>query len=160
MHFLGLAAYVVGWLKGGHPERFGVTVLLVSYALSSLTYRWRIGDFYWASAAADVTLLLILGWLALRSARWWPLIVAAALALILMVHGLTILAPALSTYAAASAHIGLWIVIDTALLFGVLERWLAGERAVSDQQSWRRRGAGGGPDRNRLTGASLFRPSL
>lgn len=142
MHFLGLAAYVVGWLKGGHPERFGVTVLLASYALSSVTFRWRIGDFYWASAVEDLTLLLIMGWLALRSARWWPFVAAAALALIMVVHGLTVLTGgALSAYAAASAHIGLWIVIDTALLFGVLERWLAGERAVSDTAVWRRRRA-------------------
>lgn len=141
MHFLGLAAYGVGWLKGGHPERFGVTVLLASYALSSVTFRLRIGDFYWASAAADVALMLIMGWLAFRSARWWPFVVAAALALILMIHGLTVAAPALSPYAAASAHVGLWILIDTALLFGVLERWLAGERAVSDTAVWRRRRA-------------------
>ena len=140
-HLLGLLAYTVGWLKGGHAERFGVTMLMVSYALSSVTYRWRIGDFYWASAAEDLALMLIMGWLAFRSARWWPFLVTAALALILMVHGLTILAPALSTYAAASAHIGLWIVIDTALLFGVLERWLAGEPAVSDTAVWRRRRA-------------------
>lgn len=141
MHFLGLAAYVVGWLKGGVPERFGVTVLLGSYALSSVTFRWRIGDFYWASAVEDLALMLVMGWLAFRSARWWPFVVTAALVLILMVHGLTILAPALSTYAAASAHIGLWVVIDTALLFGVLERWLAGEPAVSDTVVWRGRRA-------------------
>ena len=141
MHFLGLAAYVVGWLKGGHTERFGVTVLMISYALSSVTFRWRIGDFYWASAAEDLTLLLVTGWLAFRSPRWWPFVVAAALVLIMVVHGLTILAPNLSTYAAASAHVGLWILIDTALLFGVLERCLAGERAVSDTAVWRRRRA-------------------
>lgn len=141
MHFLGLAAYVVGWFKGGHSERFGVTVLLINYALSSVTFRWRIGDFYWASAMEDLALLLIMGWLAHRSARWWPFVVVAALALILTVHGLTILEPALSAYAAASAHIGLWIVIDTALLFGALERWLAGEPGVSETAIWRRRRA-------------------
>lgn len=160
MHFLGLTAYVVGWLKGGHPERFGATALLIAYALSSITYRWRIGDFYWASAAEDLTLMLIMGWLALRSPRWWPFVVAAALALIMTIHGLTILNPALSSYAAASAHVGLWIVIDTALLFGVLERWLAGERAVSGQKSWRRKGPGGDLDRDRWKGPSQCRPSL
>lgn len=159
MHFLGLAAYVVAWLKGGHPERFGVAALLINYALSSLTFRWRIGDFYWASAVEDLVLLSLMGWLALRSARWWPIIVAAALALTMVVHGLTILAPLLSSYAAASAHIGLWMVIDTALLFGVLERWLAGEGAVSGQKPWRRKGPGTDLDHNRWEGPPQCRPS-
>lgn len=138
-HAIGFLAYIAGWLKGGHPERMGASVLLCGYVFSSATFRWRIGDFYWASAAEELTLMLIFGWLAFRSDRWWPFAVTAALALVMLVHGLTILAPDLSSYAAISAQIGLWIVIDTALLFGVLERWLAGERAVSDTAVWRRR---------------------
>lgn len=138
-HLLAWLAYSLAWLKGGHTERMGVAAQLCGYVLSSVTFRWRIGDFYWATAAAELTLMLIFGWLAFRSDRWWPFVVTAALALIVLVHGLTILAPALSSYAAMSAQVGLWIVIDTALLLGVLERWLAGEKAVSGAAVWRRR---------------------
>jgi hypothetical protein len=41
--------------------------------------------------------------------------------------------------AAVSARVGLWMVVDTALLVGVLERWLSGEPAVSGGHGWRRR---------------------
>lgn len=138
-HLLGFVAYIVGWLKGGHPERVAATALMISYAVSSITFRWRVGDFYWASAAGELTLMLIFGWLAFRSDRWWPFVTTAALALIMLVHGLTLFAPDLSAYAAQSAQVGLWLVIDTALLAGVGERWLAGEAAVSRTAVWRRR---------------------
>ncbi len=139
-HLLALLAYPVGWLKGGHPERLAVTVLIAVYASSSVTFRWRIGDVSWASAVEDAVLLVILGRLALKGDRWWPLAAAASAALLMLTHVLTVLTP-LTHYAAVSAQIGLRLVIDSALLFGVLERWLAGEPAVSDTAVWRRRRA-------------------
>lgn len=139
-HLLGFVAYIVGWLKGGHPERLAATALMINYAVSSVTFRWRVDDFYWASAGSEFTLMLIFCWLTFRSDRWWPYVTTAALALIMLVHGLTLLAPNLSAYAAQSAQVGLWLVIDTALLVGVGERWLAGETAVSRRAVWRGRG--------------------
>lgn len=138
MHVLTLIGYPVCWLKGGHPERFGVVVLLLSYLVSSQTYLWRIDNFYFGSAAADLVLLVIFGWMALTADRWWPLAVTAGLTLCMMVHLLTIISPDLSRYAATSAQIGLWILIDLTLLAGVVERWLAGERSVSSMARWRR----------------------
>ena len=138
-HLLGFVAYILGWLKGGHPERLAATALMISYAVSSVTFLWRVGDFYWASALSEFTLMLIFCWLTFRSDRWWPFVTTAALALITLTHALTLLAPDLSAYAAQSAQVGLWLVIDAALLAGVGERWLAGEAAVSRTAVWRRR---------------------
>lgn len=44
MNILSYVALTVGWLRGGHPERFGVVVMLF-YALVEISYRdWRVGD--------------------------------------------------------------------------------------------------------------------
>jgi len=139
MHFLSFVAYGAGWLRGGHSERFAVSVMIIGYAYSSIAYRWRIDDFYWGSAIEGVVLLLIFGWLALRSDRWWPFVATAAMGLIMLVHVLSILVPDLSRYSAVSARLGLWMVADAALLAGVAERWLAGEKPVSSAAVWRRR---------------------
>ncbi|MDI6624807.1 MAG: hypothetical protein QME55_08755 [Brevundimonas sp.] len=120
------------------------------HAVSSATFRWRIDDFYWGVAAQAVAVMFILGWLALRSNRWWPLVAAAAVVLIVLVHGLTIVT-SITPAAAVSARVGLWMVVNIALLAGVAERWLAGERAVGDRRTWRRRRPlqAGGPSAER-----------
>ncbi len=139
MYVLALAAVPVGWLRGGHPERFGVAVLIISYVISSQTYRWRIDDVYWATAAQDAVLLCVFGWLAFTSNRWWPAAVTALFALVVVVHLLTIIDPDLSEQAAISAQVGLNSLINLTLLAGVFERWLAGERPASDRATWRPR---------------------
>ena len=130
MNLASFVAFTVGWLKGGHPERFGVAVLLF-HGLTELFYRdWLIGDVDAGIAAGQVVLTLIFGWLALRSTRWWPLAMTASLVLVLLVHLLTITTP-ISYFAAASARIGLWLLLYVILLAGVSERWLTGEAPVS-----------------------------
>lgn len=136
---LGCVAFIVGWLKGGHPERFGVAVLLF-YAVAEELYRdWRIGGVLdltlWVAVSEEqavgrVVVTLIFGWLAFRSPRWWPLAITASLALIVLVHLLTMVTP-VPYNAAASARVGLWIIVFAILLAGVAERWLAGEAPVS-----------------------------
>ncbi len=44
MNFTCLAALTVGWLKGGHPERLGVAILLSYELLEGLYREWRIGN--------------------------------------------------------------------------------------------------------------------
>lgn len=139
MHVTGFAAFVLAWLKGGHTERFGVGVLFTSYMISSHIYMWRIGDVYWASAAQDFILTIIFGRLALRTSRWWPLVMTALFALIVMVHLLTIADFDLLEYAAVSAQIGLNTLINLTLLVSVFERWLAGEAPAAASVDWARR---------------------
>ena len=130
MNLASLVAFTVGWLKGGHPERFGVAVLLF-HGLTELFYReWLIGDIDAGIAAGQVVVTLIFGWLALRSTRWWPLAVTASLVLVLVVHLLTIMTP-ISYFAAASARVGLWLLLYAIVLTGAFERWMAGEAPVS-----------------------------
>lgn len=139
LHAAFYVAMIVGWLRGGHPERFAVAVLLVEdLVLGSPDIVWRIGDVYVDSALQDALLVLIFGWLALRSNRWWPFAATAALALAVLVHILTIVTD-ISWDAAVSARVGLGLFMYAALLGGVVERWMAGERPVSDAALWRRR---------------------
>lgn len=83
--------------------------------------------------------MLAFGWLALRADRWWPIAATALLALSVLVHVLAMVNPGLSRFAMLSAILGFWILLYVVVLGGVVERWLAGERAVSDERIWRRR---------------------
>lgn len=87
---------------------------------------------------SEVSATLVFIWLAMKSRRWWPLVAAPSLILCVMVHFLEWVVPELSTYAAQSAQLGLWIIVYLALFAGVGERWLAGEPIVSDRWAWRR----------------------
>lgn len=124
---VGLAVYVVAWFRGGRPERIGAGALLVTFVVSCIILDWEIGGFFWAAMVLDCVRLLIFGWLAFRSNRWWPLVVTAALGLMVLAHSIRLLDPGLSQLALASAAVGLGYVIDLALLLGVWERRLAGE---------------------------------
>jgi hypothetical protein len=128
---------MTGWMRGGHPERLGAAVLISDYALTSLTGAHP-GANALAAASAGVMTLIFTG-LALRSGRWWPFVTAAALILMVLVYVLEWATSNLTRYAAASAHLGLWLVIYLTLLAGVVERWLGGEPAASDTAIWRRR---------------------
>jgi len=140
MNFTCFVALTVGWLKGGHPERFGIAVLLSYELLEGLYREWRIGDSELSQAllsalaheraAGRVALALIFVWLAFRSPRWWPLAATAALVLIVLVHLMQIMT-LIPFNGAASARVGLWMLLYTVVLAGTLERWLAGEAPVS-----------------------------
>ncbi len=136
-NLIALVAFVAGWTRGGHPERFAVGVLLFDYLATSLIYRsWT--HLFALQVAQDVCLLMIFCWLALKGARWWPVVTAGALALIVIVHFFTAVAP-MGRDPVLSARLGLWFLIYTTLLAGVGERWLAGERPASEGPQWRRR---------------------
>lgn len=112
-------------------------MLVCEYVFTTLMYDTLASHVVAAASAIVVTLIFI--WLSFRSGRWWPLAATSALVLCAMVFVLEWLNPSLSRYAAVSARIGLWMVVYLALLAGVAERWLAGERAVSGTAVWRRR---------------------
>lgn len=111
-------------------------VLLLDHVGGTHVFAWV--DSPVLEAAEDILLLTIFGWLAFRGGRWWPFAVAASLVLMGMVHLLSALT-SMGRYDALSARLGLWILIYVTVLVGVGERWLAGERPVSDGLQWRRR---------------------
>ncbi|MBX9460247.1 MAG: hypothetical protein KL785_03220 [Brevundimonas sp.] len=128
---------VVAWLWGGHTERFAVGVQALSW-MAFGSFRWMVGDVYIDSMIEDSLGLLIFGWLAFHSNRWWPFVATAALGLAVLVHVLTMVTD-ISWEAAVSARVGMGLLIHLSLLASVAERWLAGERAVSDDRIWTRR---------------------
>jgi hypothetical protein len=139
MYVLAHLSITVGWLKGGHPERFGAAVLLLDYLASSLAEQWRIRDPYMYSLTQDLVVMVVFGWLALRADRWWPIGVTASLALTILVRILGMSSPDMSMSAMISAILGFWLFLYTVMLAGVVERRLAGEAAVSQGKTWRRR---------------------
>lgn len=133
-------------MKGGHPERLGAAAMLVVFAVSFITHDWRVGSFYAGDAALDLLLTFFFVWMALTRDRWWPLIMSGVMGLTLVVYVADLTAPGLDAWAVMSARIGLGLLTMLTLLGGVAERWLAGERPVSELSVWRRaaRPAGGG----------------
>lgn len=131
------ASFAGAWLRGGHTERLAVAVLFWDHALTRLTVGMTSG--HDLVGVSELAVALIFLWIALRHRRWWTLVAAAALALCVMVFVLEWTTSHLSINAAISGRIGLWYVVHLSLLAGVVERWLAGERAVSDTAAWRRR---------------------
>ncbi|HWQ87257.1 hypothetical protein [Brevundimonas sp.] len=161
MHVLAQLSITVGWLRGGHPERFGAAVLLLDYLAGNLANHWQFRDLPMYSITQDLVVMVIFGWLALRADRWWPIAVTASLALIVLVRILGMFNPDLSRFAMLSAVLGFWLLLYTVMLAGVVERRLAGEAAVSEGKTWRRRQPAR-PDRpaeNSPEGAAPLRPS-
>lgn len=131
MHILAQLSITVGWLRGGHPERFGAAVLLLDYLAGNLGNHWQIRDPYMYSITQDLVVMVIFGWLALRADRWWPIAVTASLALTILVRIMGMSNPDMSRFAMLSAVLGFWLFLYTVVLAGVVERWLAGEAPVS-----------------------------
>lgn len=116
-------------------------MLLFDYMLSGTFTFGRINGAGTVELVSESAVALTFFWLALTSDRWWPGVVASSMVLIGMVVFLERVTQNLSWYASESAQLGLWIIIWLMPLAGVGERWLAGERAVSDTAVWRRRRA-------------------
>lgn len=130
MYLAFIVAVPLAWFRGGHAERFGAGVLLFNeLVMMNPAISWRIGDVYMDSAIADALMLVLFGWMTLRTRRWWPFAVTAALALNALVHILSMVTD-IPRDAAVSARIGLWLLIALVLLAGVGERWLAGDAPV------------------------------
>lgn len=117
----------------------------MAFAVSFYTHELRIGSFYAGDAFIDLLMTGLFVWLALTSDRWWALVMSAILTLTLLVYVSALVVPDLGAYAVLSARIGLGILASLTLLCGAGERWLVGEQAVSDRETWvRRRTAGQG----------------
>lgn len=129
---------VAAWLKGGHPERIGALATIVVFGVSFYTHELMIGRFYAGDAVMDLLMTGFFLWLALHSDRWWALIMSGIMFLTLLIYLFALIVPEVGPYAVMSARIGLGILSMLTLLAGSAERWLAGEKAVSDLKRWRR----------------------
>ncbi len=141
---LTLTTIAFAWAKGGHPERFGASAVLI-WAVTSVTapgwlHRFVIGKVSVFEIVLELALLAVLVRMALAGHRWWPFAAAAVVTLSAMVFLAQVFLPELDRRAEISAHVGLTIALNLTLLAGVGERWLAGERAVCEGAIWRRPG--------------------
>lgn len=132
----------VAWLKGGHPERRGVVVLLATYLAGPFLQPIRIDNFLIGYAVADGALLAALIWMALKHDRWWLLVATAAQGLSVLSHLMVLTRPELTARENVAAQWIFGLISLYALLGGVFERWLAGEPAAAPPLSTR-------PDRAR-----------
>lgn len=139
---LSLAVFALAWLKGGHSERAGVAILVTSFLVTYPVHGIHLRGFLIGDALVDVGVLLAFGWLALTGDRWWTLAATAFTGLTVIAHALMFATPDLQQAhirADVASRWGLGVMIVLCLAGGVLERWLAGERAVSPGARWRRR---------------------
>lgn len=136
---VSLMVFALAWLKGGHPERFGVLIVTIAYLVAAVAPPVRVlGDMFLYDAIADTVLLAIFLRMSFRGDRWWPFLAAVAMFLTDVVHAAMVLIPELDTRADISARMGLTLLMIIALLAGVGERWLAGEQPVSGLADWKR----------------------
>lgn len=142
------AILLFAWLKGGHPERFGVVATLTWTAvgiamateyLPARMVRFTVEGIPVFEISVDLALLAVFVWMALRGSRWWPFAASAVMTLSVFVYLATALVPGFDRRAEISAHLGLLLALDLALLGAVGERWLAGEVAASRLATWKRR---------------------
>jgi hypothetical protein len=126
-----LLIFPFAWIRGGHPERAVAITLILAYASGPFAQMIRWERLYVGVAIVDVMVWIVFVRLALKHDRWWLLVAAAAQSLNVMASVVLVMSPALTTRDNVAAQWAFTIVSLYALLFGVLERRLAGERPVA-----------------------------
>lgn len=96
--------------RGRDDERLAAAGFLAAWAMSLVVYKSGDFDTQWAVLLIDVVLLAVLTFIALRTVRYWPLLVAA----------LQLLAIAVALAKAADARVSGWAFITAALGFQYL----------------------------------------
>lgn len=138
--YFTMATILVAWIRGGHPERLAACATLIWMTTLIATPAWlhnvMVGDLPLFDVALELALLGIFIRMALKGGRWWPFAASAVVTLSVLVYLAMALVPEFDRRAEISAHLGLVVALDLALLAGVGERWLAGERPVSESANW------------------------
>ncbi|MDP2765494.1 MAG: hypothetical protein Q8O54_11745 [Brevundimonas sp.] len=138
---LMMTAVFVAWWQGGHTERLGAATVLIWAMGTIATPVWLhkpVLGIYLFEAVLELAVLVVFIHMALKSHRWWPFAAVAVMTLSVMVYYVQAFVPELDRRAQISAHVGLGIALYLTILAGVGERWLAGERPVSENTVWRR----------------------
>ncbi|MDE2488318.1 MAG: hypothetical protein KGO51_13065 [Alphaproteobacteria bacterium] len=111
--------------KGGRDERVVAVGLLLSWAVSYLSLIQRRPGTQWGEFAADALLLALLGVVALRSRRYWPLAAAAFQLLAVVTHAATLVDRHLGAWAYITANVIWTQLITMALAIGTYNDWRA-----------------------------------
>lgn len=132
-----LVAFALAWLRGGHPERAAAAALIVTFIASYILYPLRLGELRLGEPLADLVLLAVLIRLSLKYDRWSLLALTGFMALTMVVHVAVLVSQGgIGPRTDIAARWGLGVLMICALIGGVIERWLAGERPVSEVARW------------------------
>ena len=127
----------IAWLRGGHPERTGVVVFLITYLSGLFLQSLRFDRFMIGYGIADIFMVTALMWMMLKYDRWWLLVASAAQALSVLSYLTILTQPDLTARQNVAAQWVFGLISLYALLGGVFERWLAGERPAAPSLSER-----------------------
>jgi len=121
----------LAWMKGGHAERAAVALLVAAYVSGPFLQDIRVGRVLVVLALGDVIVWAVFVWLSLKHDRWWLLLATAAQSLNVLSHVALVLTPSLTARENVAAQWVFGLVSLYALLLGIAERRLAGERPAA-----------------------------
>lgn len=139
---VSLTVFTLAWLRGGHTERAAVGIMICAYMASFGAQFVTLAGFRLGEAVIDLLVLSAFIWLALRRDRWWTLAASAVCALTMVAHLAIFLTPDLQEQHIRMDVAGRWglgVFLILCMAGGVVERWMAGEPAVSAAARWVRR---------------------
>ncbi|WP_372781342.1 hypothetical protein [Phenylobacterium sp.] len=110
--------------KGGRDERLAGSGMLLAAILSKLLYQHAQAT-EWGILATDAAALALFVWIALTSARWWPLFVAAFQFLAIVIHLARIVDRSLGGWAYISAEILFGYLVAIGIALGTYNTWRA-----------------------------------
>jgi len=132
--WVGLTLLVIvcasAFWKGGREEQIAAGAVLLSVVVTVVLRDPRWVGLQRGAFVADVLLLLALGALALRTARYWPMAAAAFQLLCVLTHVARMIDPGVRGWAYATGQVIFtqWVLITIGV--GVLNTWRA-ERQVA-----------------------------
>ncbi|HEX3699744.1 MAG TPA: hypothetical protein VHV27_03630 [Phenylobacterium sp.] len=120
---LFLAVCLAALWKGGREERIVAVAFLLNTAVSYLLLDYRFSGTQWGEFAVDAAFFLVLGAVALRSSRYWPIAAAAFQLLAVVTHAASVLDRHLGGWAYLTAGIIWTQMVTLSLAVGTYNRW-------------------------------------
>lgn len=119
--FVGLC--LVGLWFGGREERFTAGALLLAYA-ATLVFRDRswLGT-QWAGFMIDLAFLVLIGAIALRTRRYWPLAASGFQLLGVVTHAARMIDPNVHAWAYITAGVIWSHAVAAAVAVGAINHW-------------------------------------
>jgi peptidoglycan/LPS O-acetylase OafA/YrhL len=142
---VSLGVFTLAWLRGGHTERAAVVLMILAYLVSFAVQEVTLNQFRIGDASVDLVVLVVFVWLAMRRDRWWTLAASAVCGLTMVAHIAIFLTPDLQEQHIRMDVAGRWglgVFLVLCIGGGVVERWMAGEEAVSGLAQWSKRSRG------------------
>jgi len=117
--------------KGGREEQVAAGAVLISELATVVLRDPRWAGPQWGAFGADVLLLAAITVVALRSARYWPLVAAGFQLLCVVTHVARMIDPGVHAWAYATGQVIFTYLYLYAVAFGVWGTWRAQVRAAA-----------------------------